>query len=299
MKKNVLGTSTVTRSVTDEQRYTQPGYDFSGWHPISLPGQLDWYGAWAFRGRAYLARTVTIPSSVAELPTTLGLGVNESECVVYINGKQVDKSTTKGPRVLTLPPHTWQPGSNSVVLHVGDAKDPDWWGVGLSGSADNVYVSSSLGRIPLAGDGWKYMPALAEPYTFARLNNNVGITLYNGMIQPIVPYALQGVLWYQGESNTSRAYQYRKTFSLLIQDWRSKWQEPFPFLFVQLPAYGKNGSSNDGSNWAELRESQAMALSLPNTGMVVATDLGNPADIHPTNKQDVGKRLAVNALHVA
>jgi sialate O-acetylesterase len=103
-------------------------------------------------------------------------------------------------------------------------------------------------------------------------------------------------LWYQGETNAGRSYQYRKSFPLLINDWRRLWNDEFPFYFVQLSSYGAYQNSNQGSGWAELREAQTMTLSLPKTGMAVTTDVGNPKDIHPTNKQDVGKRLAAEAL---
>ena len=299
MKKNVLGSPIAIRTTVDEQRYTAPGYDFSNWPTISLPGQLDWYGAWAFRGQAYLAQTITTSAAVAAESTRLGLGQNEGECTVYINGKQIDKSTIHGKRVLQLPPNTWQTGTNSLILKIGDAKNPDWWGIGVSGLSNDLYLNSPLSQSSLAGNHWKYMPALSEPYRFVQLNNNVGVTLYNGMIEPLIPFAIQGILWYQGETNTERAHQYRKTFPLLIQDWRVKWQDTLPFLFVQLPSYGKSGNSNDGSDWAELREAQAQALVLPKTGMVVTTDIGDANNIHPINKQDVGKRLALNALHIA
>ncbi|MEZ4901598.1 MAG: hypothetical protein R2822_07485 [Spirosomataceae bacterium] len=98
------------------------------------------------------------------------------------------------------------------------------------------------------------------------------------------------------ESNAGRAYQYRQTFPLLINDWRKQWADEFPFYFVQLSSFGGYQNSNQGSNWAELREAQTMTLALPKTGMAVTTDVGNPKDIHPTNKQDVGHRLALNAL---
>ena len=116
------------------------------------------------------------------------------------------------------------------------------------------------------------------------------------MIAPLVPFAMRGVLWYQGETNAGRSYQYRKTFPLMIEDWRKKWNDDFYFYFVQLSSYGANQDSNVGSGWAELREAQTMTLSLPKTGMAVTTDIGNANDIHPTNKQDVGHRLAAYAL---
>ncbi|MBD3268295.1 sialate O-acetylesterase, partial [bacterium] len=122
--------------------------------------------------------------------------------------------------------------------------------------------------------------------------------LYNAMIAPLIPYAIQGAIWYQGESNASRAYQYRELFQDMIQDWRREWnQGPFPFLFVQLANYIAGNS--DLNQWAELREAQTMALDLPNTGMAVTTDIGNPYDIHPRNKKEVGRRLSLDALKIA
>ena len=117
--------------------------------------------------------------------------------------------------------------------------------------------------------------------------------LYNGMIAPLIPYAIQGAIWYQGESNASRAYQYRTLFPAMITNWRDDWdQGAFPFYYVQIAPY-KYGQEDV---CAELREAQMMTLSLKNTGMAVTMDIGNPKDIHPKNKQDVGKRLALWAL---
>jgi sialate O-acetylesterase len=165
------------------------------------------------------------------------------------------------------------------------------------GSETDLYVSSPTQKISLADDQWRLMPSFAEPHTFAHSSNNVGTTIYNAMIAPLIPYGIRGALWYQGESNAGRSYQYRHSFPLMIEDWRKRWKEDFPFYFVQLSSYGADRSSNEGSGWAELREAQTMTLRLPNTGMAVTTDIGDPNDIHPRNKQDVGKRLAANALH--
>jgi sialate O-acetylesterase len=132
--------------------------------------------------------------------------------------------------------------------------------------------------------------------------------LYNGMIKPIIPFAIKGVIWYQGEGNSGAAYLYRKLFPAMIQNWRDDWgQGNFPFYFVQLANFCKQISDNpptklpdigqpSGSNWAELREAQLMTLSLPKTGMAVTMDIGEPYNIHPKNKRDVGKRLALWAL---
>jgi len=121
--------------------------------------------------------------------------------------------------------------------------------------------------------------------------------LYNAMIAPLIPYGIGGAIWYQGESNASRAYQYRKLFGCMIQNWRKDWgQYRFPFLFVQLANFMAIDPEPAESMWAELREAQLMTLALPNTGMAVIIDIGDANDIHPKNKQDVGKRLALWAL---
>jgi sialate O-acetylesterase len=127
-------------------------------------------------------------------------------------------------------------------------------------------------------------------------HQNTPAGLYNGMIAPLTPYAIRGVIWYQGESNASEAhaYRYRRLFGEMIEDWRNRWGEgDFPFLFVQLANYQSN------QWWPVLRESQTETLRLRNTGMAVAIDVGESKDIHPKNKQDVGKRLALAALHIA
>ncbi len=126
--------------------------------------------------------------------------------------------------------------------------------------------------------------------------------LFNGMIRPLAPYALRGVLWYQGESNVGHEAEYRELFPAMIQSWRGTWlrDKPltgpgreFPFYFVQLPNYAEGDAG--GRKWAALREAQAAALALPNTGMVVTIDVGEPENLHPTNKLPVGERLALVA----
>ena len=134
-----------------------------------------------------------------------------------------------------------------------------------------------------------------EPYGPGHKNSPAG--LYNAMIAPLIPYGIKGAIWYQGESNASRAYQYRKLFPTMINNWRDDWgQGSFPFLFVQLANYKAVNSEPSESDWAELREAQLMTLSQPNTGMAVIIDIGDANNIHPKNKQDVGRRLALWAL---
>jgi sialate O-acetylesterase len=125
--------------------------------------------------------------------------------------------------------------------------------------------------------------------------------LYNGMIAPLIPYAIKGVIWYQGESNAGKAYAYRKLFPLMIQNWRDDWKQgDFPFLFVQLAPYMAIVSEPQESAWAELREAQLLTfLHSKNTGMAVITDVGDPKDVHPRKKEPVGARLALAARALA
>ena len=141
-------------------------------------------------------------------------------------------------------------------------------------------------------DGNKPPRRPGEPFGPGNPNSPAG--LYNAMIAPLIPYSIQGAIWYQGESNAGRAYQYRTLFPAMIKNWRDDWgQGNFSFLFVQLANFMKVKPEPDESSWAELREAQSMTLALPNTGMAVIIDIGDADNIHPTNKQDVGKRLAL------
>jgi sialate O-acetylesterase len=125
-------------------------------------------------------------------------------------------------------------------------------------------------------------------------------SLYYGMLEPVIPFGIKGALWYQGESNAGRAYQYREIFPLMINEWRAQWgQGDFPFLWVQLANFRQPEPVPKDSDWAELREAQSMALSLPNTGQAVIIDKGEADDIHPRDKWTVGERLALSAKKVA
>jgi len=145
-----------------------------------------------------------------------------------------------------------------------------------------------------AKEAGKPAPAApAKPFGPEHQNRPVG--LYNGMIAPLAPYALRGAIWYQGESNAPRAYEYRSIFPAMIQDWRKAWGSDFTFLFVQLAPY----APPPADTYAELREAQSLTLKLPKTGMAVITDVGEEKDIHPKQKQPVGERLALAARAIA
>jgi len=146
----------------------------------------------------------------------------------------------------------------------------------------------------------KQAPRQPQPPRDPNTGPNRPSVLYNAMIAPILPYGIAGAIWYQGESNAGRAYEYRKLFPTMITDWRKNWgQGDFPFFFVQLANFMARKPDPAESNWAELREAQAMTLKLPKTGQAVIIDIGEANDIHPKNKQDVGRRLALAAEAIA
>ena len=169
-----------------------------------------------------------------------------------------------------------------------------------SAKASNAYRKERakwLAEVKKAkAEGRKAPPRPKYPKGIA-ISRGMTSVLYNGMIAPLVPYAIRGAIWYQGEADAGRAYQYRTLFPAMITCWRKAWgQGDFPFIFVQLPNFRQPVTEPGESNWAELREAQSMTLSLPNAGMAITIDIGEADNIHPKNKEDVGKRLAQNAL---
>ena len=296
LRKALFKSDSYTPTPEDEKKYVSENADFSTWLKTADPvGQWDWKGLMGYRGKGYMAKEVAIPADLIGKETILSLAENDSPNKIYINGKLIGETAAKGVRKVKIPANSWKQGKNQLVIDHGNIVATPWFGPGMMGNSGDIYVEDGAAKISLAKD-WLLMPSFAEKHEYAHLMNNVGTSIYNAMIVPLLPFAIRGSLWYQGEANTGRAYQYRKSFPLLINDWRRLWNDEFSFYWVQLSSYGKDESSNKGSNWAELREAQNMTLSLPKTGMAVTTDVGNPDNIHPTNKQDVAHRLATQAL---
>jgi sialate O-acetylesterase len=292
-----FGSSQIPADIAQQEAmYSQPGFDFSKWPVGYAPMSWDWMGLWAFRGMGYMARHFDVPEFLVDSSATIFLGKTDNIKQVWINNSLVNVQLVNELAKITLAPGILKAGKNQVMVLLGAQKEPEWEGMGLHGSGSDVRVEWPDYKQQLDGELWHCMPAWGQSYQFAHLQNNVAASIYNAMIHPLVPMAMRGAIWYQGESNADRAYQYRESFAAMINDWRRVWGNDFPFLFVQLTSFGKNQSANAGSNWAELREAQEMTLQLPNTAMAVTIDAGDPTDIHPTNKQTVGQRLGLAAL---
>ena len=280
-----------------EKTVTQASYDDSKWAEVKMPSVLKASGISAYEGMIWLRKIVDIPAGFATKDVTLHLGHPEMNYSVYINDKEICKTiwNANENHTYTIPAGVLHTGKNIIAVRMAYL----WGGGGFNPPAEEMYISDGSTKLSLAGE-WKYKKELEPSLPKIHNYHYYPTYLYNAMLNPVIPYGLKGFLWYQGEANDTLAYNYRTLFPMMISDWRIRWQQGYlPFLYVQLPNYKKRQTEPMESEWAELREAQAMTLAQPNTGMVCAIDLGEAKTIHPTNKQDVGFRLALLADKVA
>jgi len=290
-----------------------------GWACLEEPSgawaDMDLPGTWQSRGLnhsgiVWFRKTIEIPEAWAGRDLQLAIGATDKSDTTFFNNEQVGSITMAERadswshlRSYTVPGKLVKAGRNVIAVRVHSDK----YAGGMTGPTEFMQFTcpdcTGHAAIPLAGT-WRY--AVEADYGLVQLPQEpvsaehfkAPSALFNGMICPLLPFAIRGAIWYQGESNADRAVQYRDLFQVLIRNWRKAWgQGDFPFYFVQLANYMARQPVPTQSRWAELREAQTMALALPNTGMAVAIDIGEADDIHPRNKKDVGLRLALNALH--
>jgi sialate O-acetylesterase len=288
-------------------RCFEADFDDSNWQKMTLPTTWEQAGLANFDGLVWFRKTVEVPSDWAGKDLELNLGPIDDMDTTWVNGIKVGAHQEAGQyqalRLYKVSGKFVKAGRNVIAVQVLDTGGEG----GICGQPAlmtlKVVGAPSGTAIPLAGE-WRYKVAFnlgtmpARPTPPAGMNNaNAPTVLYNGMIAPITPYRIRGAIWYQGESNADRAYQYRELFPVMIKCWWDGWGErSFPFLFAQLANYMATKPQPGESAWAELREAQLMTLQLPGTGMATIIDIGQADDIHPRNKQDVGKRLALWAL---
>ena len=291
-------------SAPGTQSWAAPTIDSQAWPTMTLPQNWEAAGIPAlanFDGVVWYRKQFILNADSIKVPLTLHLGPVDDRDTTYINGTVVgSKDDYAVPRDYPIPASALRVGLNVVAVRVLDTGG----GGGIYGKPGQLSLDGKGENISLGGD-WAYkiggaLPAGDLPPTQGSDQNQPAV-LYNGMIAPLLTYGIKGAIWYQGESNSGNAKQYQTLLPTLINDWRGRWGEgPFPFLIVQLANFGGNPDQPGESGWAELREAQSMtAATLPKTGLAVAVDIGNPADIHPTNKQEVGRRLALTAESVA
>ncbi|MGB8194564.1 MAG: sialate O-acetylesterase [Chitinophagaceae bacterium] len=268
-------------------------YNDNDWKSMKLPSMWENAGLPNLDGIVWFRKQIEIPAGSDLSKGIISLGPIDDIDSTFINGAFIGNTNAYNTdRFYQLPEGLLKEGNNMIAIKVIDGGG----GGGVYGKTEQMKLQTTGLTIPLSGN-WKYRIAQHQPVS-AVSPNDYPTLLYNAMIHPLTPYPIAGAIWYQGETNAGRSMQYKTAFPLMIKDWRKQWKEEFPFYFVQLANFraGSGNNSNEGSGWAELREAQTDALKLPNTGMAVIIDIGESNDIHPRNKQDVGKRLAANAL---
>ena len=279
-----------------EKPWTGAEFDPSDWPVMQIPGYWADDSLGFVNGVVWFRKEIKIPSSMIGKPARLNLGRIVDADSVFFNGIFVGTTSYQyPPRRYTIPPTVLKEGKNSIVVRVINER-------GRGGFVVDKPYELVVGNemIDLTGNWYYKLGAELEflrGQTFIRWKPT---GLFNAMLAPLLNYRIKGVIWYQGEANAGRPVEYRQLFPALIEDWRNNWnQGDFPFLFVQLPNFMEPKPEPSESHWALLREAQLNTLSLPNTAMAVAIDIGEWNDIHPLNKKDVGQRLALAAQKVA
>lgn len=303
--------------------WKNPEYDVSSWTTVKVPGVIDP----EIDGVVWFRRDIDLPASWADKDLRLSLGAIDDCDETFFNGVKVGGIGPDTPnywdhkRMYTVPGKLVKAGKNTIAIRVIDTFSNG----GFVSPANLIYVqcgSDPAQRIGLDGNWKSKLEFKVDPKkigsrptvtaNYALSSSQFPATLYNSMIAPWTVYPIQGVIWYQGESNAGAYQDYMTLFPLLIKDWRAKWHNPtMPFVFVQLSAFErhtprvrlvddfwKNRQPAD-SNWAMLREVQTATLNVPNTGMAVSIDIGDHSDIHPADKQTLGYRVAREAERLA
>ncbi|MFZ2995816.1 sialate O-acetylesterase [Sphingobium sp.] len=265
----------------------QPVPRISAWEEWGVPALADYNGMIWFR------REIDLTAEQAKSATALSLGLLDDLGRVWINGKPVGMSARAWqPSSFDLPPGVLKAGRNVLTINVEDG----YANGGLSGPASEMkLIFGQSGAMPIA-DGWRYVIAAQSPPDAPRVpwGDVTGSgTLYNGMIAPLGSIGLKGVAWYQGESDADLP-GYAERMTAMMADWRRQFGAPdLPFVSVQLAAYGKPETQPAESGWAAMRQIQYQAMAQDDhAGLATAIDLGDPFDIHPGEKQEVGRRLA-------
>ncbi len=266
--------------------------DDADWQRLVDPASYEATELDKFDGSVWYRAKVLLTAAQAKSPAVLHLGPIDDMDETWVNGTRVGGlDQWEQPREYKVPVGVLREGLNTITIRTVDTG-----GLGGFRQPEKIGWMAGETRIPLTNWRMKVGVNLADTPLPAN-QGKAHSMLYNGMIAPLIPFAIRGAIWYQGESNVSRAFQYRTSFPNMIQNWREDWgQGDFPFYFVQIAPFEYN--QNDAS--AELREAQAMTLSrLPNTGMAVTVDVvPDVKNIHPPFKQEVGDRLSRLALNL-
>lgn len=274
--------------------------DDRAWTPASLPDVFAKLGVPEAPAVVWLRREIDLPDPLPAGPARVLLGVVEKMDTVWINGQQVGASAwVENPRAYPVRGTILRPGRNQITIRV--LKTAADGGFRTAPADLRLTVGDDL-ALPIA-EGWRAMLGVdaRPPHPLPLGYENwptMPTVLYHGMLQPLVPIALTGALWYQGEANQTRAAQYRTLLPALIADWRRLFQQPdLPVYIASLPAFMKRRDQPGTDGWTGVREAQILAgRTVPHAGTAITVDTGDADDIHPTEKLAVGERLALLAL---
>jgi sialate O-acetylesterase len=270
-------------------------FDDRKWDEMYLPKEWEEQGFPNLDGIVMYRLSFKVDKADAGKAAVLNLPAIDDMDSTFLNGVFIGSIYQwDALRTYPIPAGVLKAGKNTLAIVVRD----DGGGGGLGPLEDHFNVLIGAKKIALSGKAKYDILVVQEDMTGGHgdLQHQPAV-LYNAMIAPLLPLSIRGAIWYQGESNTDRAYEYRTLFPAMIKDWRNRWgQGDFPFFFVQISSFGPLRNEPGASDWALLREAQTQTLALPNTGMVVTTDIGNPGNIHPVKKKEVGDRLAYQAL---
>ena len=277
--------------------WSKPGLDTSDWRDYTAPGSIESQGM-AIDGAVWFRKEVEIPASWAGRNLTLHLGPISDNDIAYVNGEKVGATESNWRiwlfRTYPVPASCVKTGKNVIAVRIFDRMGQGGF---YPNYPDPLKLSDGRGNELNLSGSWKCKVERAEKPVSAPVGlpepTGIPTAFYNAMVAPFTSYPLRGFIWYQGEGNSGAAKQHDTLFPAMIEAWRGLWGDGnLPFYFVQLASFRERDAQPSEGGWARLRESQLKTLALRNTGMAVAIDIGEAGDIHPKNKQDVGKRLA-------
>ncbi len=297
-----VGSEPQDNGLKDPIAWYDPNFEPKDWRRINIPGYWEDQGIRNLNGVVWYRREIELPASMAGKEARIFLGRIVDADELYINGQKIGHTTYQYPqRRYSVPENVLQSGKNFFVIKVTNFN-----GKGGFVPDKPYYLFSETDTVDLKGY-WEYKVGevfkIQEPSAASVrpvIAQNEPTALFNAMISPYTQLSLKGILWYQGESNAHSPENYDALLRALITDWRTKFNDQnIPFIYAQLPNFMEVNYLPEESNWAELRQSQLGALTVPHTAMTVNIDLGEWNDIHPDNKKDVGERMALAALKLA
>ncbi|RPI02428.1 MAG: glycosyl hydrolase family 2 [Ignavibacteriae bacterium] len=294
-----------------DEQCSNKAFNDKTWPEMKLPALWEQTEVGNFDGVVWFRKLVVIPSAWKGHDLTLRLGPIDDMDETFVNGKKVGEHTSDGfwsvDRVYKIPGSVVEDSLLQIAVRVMDLRG----GGGLWGKGTNMTLDLDSTNTISLETNWKYLPVaelrsntfyvygaegneyMQRPKFPINLSQDTPSTLFNGMINPLTPFAIKGAIWYQGENNVSNWWLYKRLLESLINGWRNDFAcGDFSFYYVQIAPYDYGEKSKS----ERLREAQLQAMTVKNSGMVVTMDIGNPKNIHPTNKEDVGKRLAAWAL---